>query len=66
MVTYFHLLVNELELEDYYEAETSEIIGVEWNDYYIFDGYTNSSKAAPVMFDNFTKIKQHDDYREIK
>ena len=53
-----HLLVNALKLNDFYQAEVAEIIGVEWNGYQIFDGYTRSSKAAPKMFDSFTRIKE--------
>ena len=53
-----HILVNELDMSNFYEAETAEIIGVEFGGYHMFDGYTQNSKSAPKMFEQFKRIKQ--------
>ena len=51
------LLVNELKFDKYSAPCLSEIVGVEYQDFFIFGAYTQSSPASPVLFDSLCHIR---------
>jgi hypothetical protein len=60
------LLVDELDLDQYYTAGLSEIVGIEFQDFQVFGAYTQNSAAAPVLFESLCKIRESDEYGSKK
>jgi hypothetical protein len=58
------LLVDELDLEQYYVPGQSEIVGVEYQEFCVFCAYTQESKVAPVMFDNLALIREAPEFKD--
>jgi hypothetical protein len=56
--------VNLLDLDEYYIACVSEIVGVEYKDFHIFGACTHSHLTAPILFDALCEIRESDKYAE--
>jgi hypothetical protein len=58
------LLVNDLKLDKYHAPCVSEIVGVEYQDFYIFGAYTQSHLTAPMLFDSLCQIRESSEFAE--
>ena len=51
-------------LDKYHAPCVSEIVGVEYQDFYIFGAYTQSHLAAPMLFDSLCQIRESNEFAE--